>query len=233
MNDRKRILLVEDDENLAFVIKDNLLDRGYEVLHAADGALAVSRFDEERVDLVLLDIMLPKQDGFSVAGHIRQKDRNTPIIFLTAKDFKDDRLRGFQLGADDYVTKPFILEELIYRIEAVLRRTAEPETEGEETLYFGKFQFEPATLSLRIDSREFTMTRKEAALLQELVRNKDRVVERSILLKKVWGKDGYFVGRSMDVYMTKIRKYLREDPDVEIVNIHGVGFKLTDRPEAR
>jgi DNA-binding response OmpR family regulator len=233
MTDRKNILLVEDDKNLAFVVKDNLLDAGYDVIHVSDGDEAIKRFLEDRVDLVLLDIMLPRQDGFSVAETIREKDKQTPIIFLTAKDFKEDRIKGFQLGADDYVTKPFELEELLLRIEAVLRRTSDDEIDHETRFRFGLFEFEPASLSLWTKKARFTMTKKEAALLVELVRNEDRVVERPELLKKVWGKDGYFVGRSMDVYMTKIRKYLKEDPSIEIVNIHGVGFKLTvgkDKP---
>lgn len=227
MKDRKHILLVEDDQNLAFVVKDNLSDRGFHVIHASDGDAAVARFREDRVDLVLLDIMLPKQDGFAVAEAIREDDKQTPIIFLTAKDFKEDRIKGFRLGADDYVTKPFELEELMLRIEAILRRTAD-ELPGDGRIAFGKFHFEPASLTLEIDGEAISMTKKEAALLSELVKHKDQVVERSKLLKKVWGKDGYFVGRSMDVYMSKIRKYLKADPSIEIVNIHGVGFKLEE-----
>jgi DNA-binding response OmpR family regulator len=225
-NQKKHILLVEDDGNLAFVVKDNLTDEGFHVIHATDGDEAMARFRDERVDLVLLDIMLPKQDGFAVAEAIREQDKQTPIIFLTAKDFKDDRIRGFRLGGDDYVTKPFELEELILRIEAVLRRTSE-DAPDEETVYqFGGFTFRPASLLLSIGGEKMTMTKKEAALLGELVKHKGKVVERSQLLKKVWGKDGYFVGRSMDVYMSKIRKYLRADPAIQIINIHGVGFKL-------
>jgi len=227
MNERKQILLVEDDTNLAFVVKDNLLDNGYEVVHVTDGEAAINSFKERPFDMVLLDIMLPKQDGFSVAEEIRHADKSTPIIFLTAKDFKEDRIRGFKIGADDYVTKPFVLEELMLRIEAVLRRTAEPENDTEDSYQFGKFEFEPSSLTLKSGGEQVQMTKKEAALLTELVKNMDKVVERSQLLKKVWGKDGYFVGRSMDVYMTKIRKYLKEDPSIEITNIHGVGFKLT------
>ena len=229
MIDRKQILLVEDDNNLAFVVKDNLLDEGYNVLHVSDGEEAINKFKEERVDLVLLDIMLPKQDGFSVAQTIRSTDKQTPIIFLTAKDFKEDRIKGFRLGADDYVTKPFELEELLLRIEAVLRRTADEAITEETRFVFGQFEFEPASLSLSIGDEQFTMTKKEAALLMELVKNEGKVVERSQLLKKVWGKDGYFVGRSMDVYMSKIRKYLKADPGLEVINIHGVGFKLTNK----
>ena len=225
MSDKKQILLVEDDQNLAFVVKDNLIEAGYKVIHAPDGDAAVNAFDEHRLDLILLDIMLPKRDGFSVATHIREKDKQTPIIFLTAKDFKDDRIKGFQLGADDYVTKPFVLEELLLRIEAILRRTSEEET-LEVTYTFGGFLFDPRSLELKIGDQASTLTKKEGALLTELVKNRDKVVDRSDLLKKVWGKDGYFVGRSMDVYMSKIRKYLKEDERIEIVNIHGVGFKL-------
>lgn len=228
MTDRKNILLVEDDKNLAFVVKDNLLDRGYNVYHAEDGEQALAEFKEKQVDLILLDIMLPKLDGFAVAETIREMDGQTPIIFLTAKDFKEDKIKGFRLGADDYVTKPFVLEELLLRIEAIIRRTNAVEETQDEKISIGKFVFEPASLTLQMGSEISTMTKKEAALLAELVKNKDKVVERSQLLKKVWGKDGYFVGRSMDVYMTKVRKYLKDDPNLEIINIHGVGFKLVE-----
>ncbi len=226
MNSRKNILLVEDDANLAFVIKDNLLDNHYNVFHVDDGEKAIVSFAENHIDIILLDIMLPIKDGFEVAEHIREKDTKTPIIFLTAKDFKKDRIKGFRLGADDYITKPFVLEELLLRIQAVLRRTSEPEIQGDHQIKLGKFLFEPASLTLKLDGKVSTMTKKEAALLYELAKNKNKVVERSNLLKKVWGKDGYFVGRSMDVYMTKVRKHLKDDPDIEIANIHGVGFKL-------
>lgn len=230
MSDKKNILLVEDDQNLAFVVKDNLTEAGYKVIHAADGDLAVQAYDEHRLDLILLDIMLPKQDGFAVASYIREKNKQTPIIFLTAKDFKDDRIKGFQLGADDYVTKPFVLEELMLRIEAILRRTTEEE-EKDVTYHFGAFTFDPRSLELTHGETTSTLTKKEGALLSELVKHRDKVVDRSDLLKKVWGKDGYFVGRSMDVYMSKIRKYLKEDEHIEIVNIHGVGFKLVVHKE--
>lgn len=228
MNNRKNILLVEDDSNLAFVVKDNLLDNGYNVHHAADGEQAVELFKEMPIDLVLLDVMLPKLDGFGVAEQIRNKDQKTPIIFLTAKDFKEDKIRGFRLGADDYVTKPFVLEELLLRIEAIIRRTTEEDTDQDKQLTIGKFTFEPASLTLTDGENKSTLTKKEAALLNVLIQHKNSVVERSTLLKKVWGKDGYFVGRSMDVYMTKVRKYIKDDPSLEIVNIHGVGFKLVE-----
>ena len=228
MDDRRNILLVEDDKNLAFVVKDNLLDRGYNVYHANDGEQAIAEFKEKQVDLILLDIMLPTLDGFAVAEAIREQDTKTPIIFLTAKDFKDDKIKGFRLGADDYVTKPFVLEELLLRIEAIFRRTNVVEDELDERIKIGKFVFEPSSLSLQLGEEIATLTKKEAALLSELIKNKDKVVERSQLLKKVWGKDGYFVGRSMDVYMTKVRKYLKDDPNLEIINIHGVGFKLVE-----
>lgn len=230
MNNRKNILLVEDDTNLAFVVKDNLLDNGYNVHHAADGEQAIQLFKEMPIDLVLLDVMLPKIDGFAVAEHIRNSDDKTPIIFLTAKNFKEDKIKGFKLGADDYVTKPFVLEELLLRIEAIIRRTSEiEETNSDAQLQVGKFTFEPASLTLFDGDEKSTLTKKEAALLNVLIQHKNSVVERSTLLKKVWGKDGYFVGRSMDVYMTKVRKYLKADPNLEIVNIHGVGFKLVEQ----
>ncbi len=196
--------------------------------HAADGEQAVALFQEMPIDLVLLDVMLPKLDGFGVAENIRNNDQKTPIIFLTAKDFKEDKIRGFRLGADDYVTKPFVLEELLLRIEAIIRRTSEDEVDEDEKLKIGKFTFEPASLTLTDGNETNTLTKKEAALLNVLIKHKNTVVERSTLLKKVWGKDGYFVGRSMDVYMKKVRKYIKDDASLEIVNIHGVGFKLVE-----
>ncbi len=226
MSERKNILLVEDDANLAFVVKDNLLDHGYSVHHAADGEQAIVEFKEKHVDLILLDIMLPKLDGFSVAEAIREHDQKIPIIFLTAKNFKEDKIKGFRLGADDYVTKPFVLEELLLRIDAVIRRTKVTEVQMDDKINLGEFIFEPSSLTLFLGDESYTLTKKESALLSELVKHKDKVVERSQLLKKVWGKDGYFVGRSMDVYMTKVRKHLKQDPNIEIKNIHGVGFKL-------
>jgi DNA-binding response OmpR family regulator len=228
MNQRKNILLVEDDRNLAFVVKDNLLDREYNVHHAVDGQQAIDLFNEMPIDLVLLDVMLPKIDGFAVAEAIRNKDQKTPIIFLTAKDFKEDKIKGFKLGADDYVTKPFVLEELLLRIEAIIRRTAVEEVEQEGPLKIGMYSFDPASLLIQNGKEEVKMTKKEAALLNVLITHKNSVVERSTLLKKVWGRDGYFVGRSMDVYMTKVRKYIMDDPNLEIINIHGVGFKLVE-----
>ena len=196
--------------------------------HAAVGEQAVALFQEMPIDLVLLDVMLPKLDGFGVAENIRNNDQKTPIIFLTAKDFKEDKIRGFRLGADDYVTKPFVLEELLLRIEAIIRRTSEDEVDEDEKLKIGKFTFEPASLTLTDGNETNTLTKKEAALLNVLIKHKNTVVERSTLLKKVWGKDGYFVGRSMDVYMKKVRKYIKDDASLEIVNIHGVGFKLVE-----
>jgi len=228
MNQRKNILLVEDDKNLAFVVKDNLLDRDYNVHHAADGQQALDLFQEMPIDLILLDVMLPKIDGFAVAEAIRNKDQKTPIIFLTAKDFKEDKIRGFKLGADDYVTKPFVLEELLLRIEAIIRRTAVEEVEQDGPLKIGIFTFDPASLLIQNGNSSTKMTKKEAALLNVLIQHKNSVVDRSTLLKKVWGRDGYFVGRSMDVYMTKVRKYISDDPNLEIINIHGVGFKLVE-----
>jgi DNA-binding response OmpR family regulator len=228
MNQRKNILLVEDDKNLAFVVKDNLLDREYNVHHAADGLQAIELFKEMPIDLVLLDIMLPKMDGFAVAEAIRNQDKKTPIIFLTAKDFKDDKIKGFRLGADDYVTKPFVLEELLLRIEAIIRRTAVEEVIQEGPITLGMYTFDPASLLIQNGKAANKMTKKEAALLNVLIQHKNAVVDRSTLLKKVWGRDGYFVGRSMDVYMTKVRKYISDDPNLEIINIHGVGFKLVE-----
>jgi DNA-binding response OmpR family regulator len=222
------ILLVEDDPNLGFVVKDNLEEHGYTVTHCDDGQRAEEVLQDNTFDLCLFDVMLPKKDGFSLAETLRKTDQHTPIIFLTAKEMQEDKNFGFKIGGDDYITKPFDFDELIFRIEAVLKRshsTGAPRIKGKYRL--GIFAFDPEELQLTTDTSTIRLTKKEAALLKYLADHLNTPLKREEVLMEIWGDDNYFLGRSMDVYITKLRKYLREDPSIEIANIHGVGFKMS------
>ena len=225
----RKILLVEDDPSLGFVIQDNLTLRGYAVTLCKDGEEGEQMFTKDYFDLCILDVMLPKKDGFAVARAIRNKNTKVPIIFLTAKSMTDDKLTGFQTGADDYITKPFSFEELVYRIEVFLRRTTNQPFADEKVFHVGEFSFDPARLTLKNTTSEKTLTQKEAEVLKLLYQNRDRVLKREEILKQVWGDDDYFMGRSMDVFISKLRKYLKDDPSIQIMNYHGVGFRLEIR----
>ena len=225
---RKRILLVEDDPSLGFVIQDNLTERGYEVILCVNGQQGEEAFLQEAFHLCILDVMLPKKDGFALAGAIRETNREVPILFLTAKTMIEDKLKGFQTGGDDYITKPFSLEELFCRVEVFMRRSQDIDV-SEKIINVGQFQFDPFTFALRHNGSEKTLTQKEAEVLTLLYRNRDRVLKREEILTHVWGNDDYFMGRSMDVFISKLRKYLKTDPDIQIVNYHGVGFRLEIR----
>jgi len=222
----KRILLVEDDPNLGFVIRDNLTLRGYDVVLCADGRDAFTNFCTAVFDLCVLDVMLPKVDGFSLAKDIRGRNRNVPILFLTAKSMTEDKLAGFQAGADDYITKPFSLEELVYRLEVFLKRNVVQPTAIDQVFLLGQFEFDFANLLLKDQGTTKALTQKEAEVLRLLYLNRERVLKREEILRHVWGDDDYFMGRSMDVFISKLRKYLRADESVQIVNYHGIGFKL-------
>jgi DNA-binding response OmpR family regulator len=222
----KRILLVEDDPSLGFVIKDNLSLKGYDVTLCTDGEAAEHTFNTSAFQLCIFDVMLPKKDGFSLARHVRSRNKNIPILFLTAKAMMEDKLAGFQTGADDYITKPFSLEELLCRIEVFLRRSSEDLPLQLKKFHVGSYEFDYTTLTLKNPASEKTLTQKEAEVLQLLYYNRHRVLKREEILKEVWGDDDYFMGRSMDVFISKLRKYLKEDPAVQIVNYHGVGFRL-------
>ncbi len=227
---RKKILLVEDDPNLGFVIQDNLNLKGYDVRLCKDGEEGEQAYLNDSFDICILDVMLPKKDGFAIARTIRQQDQSTPILFLTAKSMMEDKLEGFKTGADDYITKPFSLDELVCRIEVFLRRsTHDIEASIERVFNLGGFAFDPGNLTLRNESMEKTLTQKEAEVLKLLFQNRDRVLKREEILRQVWGDDDYFMGRSMDVFISKLRKYLKDDPSVQIVNYHGVGFRLEVR----
>jgi DNA-binding response OmpR family regulator len=227
MEAKKKILLVEDDPSLGFVIKDNLLTKGYDVTLCKDGDEGEKTFSVHGFNLCILDVMLPKKDGFSLAKSIREKNKEVPILFLTAKSMVEDKLAGFKTGADDYITKPFSLEELYYRIEVFLKRSHAQSPYSEKDVFkVGQYEFDPSNLVLKNNSTEKTLTQKEAEVLKLLYKNRDRVLKREEILNQVWGDDDYFMGRSMDVFISKLRKYLKEDPAIQIVNYHGVGFRL-------
>jgi two-component system, OmpR family, response regulator VicR len=225
MNEKSKILYVEDDETLSFVTKDNLELNGYKVDHFLDGESAIEAFYQVSYDLCILDVMLPKMDGFALAEKIRGTDPNVPILFLTAKSMKEDRINGLKLGADDYITKPFSIEELILKIEVFLRRKYVSVSINDQ-YKIGAYNFDYRNLILYFGSNDRSLTQKEADLLKMLLDHKNNVVKRSIILEKLWGEDDYFLGRSMDVFISRLRKYLSEDPKIKLDNIHGVGFKL-------
>jgi DNA-binding response OmpR family regulator len=223
-----KILLVEDDKNLGIVIRDFLEMSDYEVILRENGRDGLEEFKMGSYDLVLLDIMLPLLDGFSVAEEIRKTDCDIPVIFLTAKTLKEDKLKGFKIGADDYITKPFSTEELKLRIDAVLRRSRR-NAEKSSVFNIGSYTFDYPNHILSIANQERQLTKREAELLHLLCINMNNVLRRDLALKTIWGEDDYFMGRSMDVYITKLRKMLGNDPTVSIVNIHNTGFRLEVR----
>lgn len=223
-----KILLVEDDPNLGFVIKDNLSDRGYDITHCSNGLEAERIIYKEKFDLYLLDVMMPKKDGFTLAQELREKKDETPIIFLTAREMQEDKLKGFALGGDDYITKPFNFDELVMRMEAILKRTKSAAPEQKE-FKIGQYLLKVDELQLILGNEITSLTKKEAALLEYLAKHANTPVKREDMLVKIWKDDSYFAGRSMDVYITKLRKYLKDDANIEIQNVHGVGFKLNIR----
>lgn len=227
MNEHRKILLVEDDENLGFVVKDNLEMLGYEVALADDGEKAEKLFFNHTYHLILLDVMLPKVDGFQLAREFREAKPEVPIIFLTAKSLKEDKITGFKLGGDDYITKPFSIEELQLRIEALMKRVyAEKEQERGKQFQIGKYVYDYDNLLLKSDGRQQGLTQKEGELLRLLCVKKNEVLKREQALEVIWGENDYFAGRSMDVFISRLRKYLSDDDRVNIENVHGVGFRL-------
>ena len=227
---KARLLYVEDDESLGFVTADNLELSGFTVHHLADGTAAAELIEGglPDYDLCLFDVMLPGVDGFELARRVRARDLDIPILFLTAKSLKEDRLAGLRLGADDYLTKPFSIEELILKIEVFLRRNrVRPATPEFDPGRIGEYHFDAAQLRLRLGDEDRRLTRREAELLQLLSDHREKVLERSKILEKIWGENDYFLGRSLDVFVSRLRKYLSGDPRIKIENIHGVGFSLT------
>jgi two-component system OmpR family response regulator len=224
---RVSILLAEDDPNLGQLLKNYLGVKEYETVLVTDGAQALKLFRKDKFNLCLLDVMMPEMDGFTLAREIRAIDPNIPVIFLTAKNLKQDVIEGFKSGADDYLTKPFSMEELAYRIEAILRRSSRREEEAPRDQYtIGGFTFDVTKQLLTFKEQPQKLTTKESELLELLCRNRNQILERNFALKSIWIDDNYFNARSMDVYITKLRKYLSKDGKVEILNIHGKGYKL-------
>jgi DNA-binding response OmpR family regulator len=222
-----RILLAEDDSNLGFVIQDNLEQNHYEVCLFENGKSALEAFQKSMFDICLLDVMMPLLDGFSLAEQIRLKDKNIPIIFLTAKGMKEDRLSGFRAGGDDYLVKPFSMEELLFRIRVFIKRKiVETSNIKLELFEIGVYTFDYSKLELKHDLQTKMLTQKEADLLKELCINLNNLVKREDLLKKIWGSNDYFTGRSMDVFISRLRKYLQLDTSIELMNHHGTGFRL-------
>lgn len=225
--ERKSILLVEDDMNLGFVIQDALKREGYQVHLCRDGKEGLKYYNTNSYDLCIFDVMLPEKDGFSLAADVRKTDEQIPIIFLTAKSMTEDKIKGFKAGGDDYITKPFSNEELLLRIAAILRRTSnDGQREAKDVFEIGKFSFDRRTYLLTSGDEERKLTKKEAEVLRLLCMHKDQVLPRDLVLNMVWGDDTYFLGRSLDVFISKLRKYLKEDESVQIINVHGVGFRL-------
>jgi DNA-binding response OmpR family regulator len=223
-----KVLLAEDDRNLGNILKNYLDAKGYSTTLCINGQEAIDIFDKNEFEFCILDIMMPVKDGFEAAKEIRVMDNKIPILFLTAKSLQEDKLKGFEVGADDYITKPFSMDELLVRMQAILRRTEDSaKNSGNENLFkVGQYTFDFNRQTLSIRDKEQKLTSKEAGLLRLLCTNANEVLDRSIALNKVWNDDSYFNARSMDVYIVKLRKYLKEDPSVELINVHGVGFKL-------
>lgn len=222
------LLYVEDDASLSFVTKDNLELKGYKVTHFDNGQNALDDIKINNYDLCIFDVMLPGVDGFTLAEELRKIDQDVPIIFLTAKSLKEDRIKGLKLGADDYMTKPYSIEELFLKVEIFLRRSkfGNSYLQAESQFNIGEYTLDHNNLYLTYEEKKQNLTRKEADLLKYLIQNKNNVLERSLILKKLWGEDDYFLGRSLDVFISRLRKYLKNDPTVLIENIHGVGFRL-------
>jgi len=226
--DKIKVLVVEDDPNLGQILSDYLRLKKYNPTLAADGEAGLEKFKIQDFDLCLLDIMMPKMDGFTLAKEIRNLNKQIPIIFLTAKSMKEDAIEGFKIGADDYITKPFSMEELLLRINAVLRRSVKDKNQQKNVYPFGKSVLNADKQELTIQDEKIKLTNKESQLLKLLCQNKNEVLDRSAALKMIWHDDSYFNARSMDVYITKLRKYLKKDNSVSIQTIHGEGFKLIE-----
>lgn len=227
MNEIKiRVLLAEDDENLGSLLQEYLVAKNYETDWVTNGERAFRYFEQYHYDICIFDVMMPIKDGFTLASEIRILNNTIPIIFLTAKSLKDDVLEGFSVGADDYITKPFSMEELLFRLEAILRRTKGNKGADQTEWTIGKFSFDAKKQELKDGGNIQKLTTKEADLLKLLCNNINEVLERNFALKAIWIDDNYFNARSMDVYITKLRKYLKSDPSVQIINVHGKGYKL-------
>ncbi len=226
--EKVKVLLAEDDKNLGSVLKSYLEVKGYETTLCSNGQEAYNAYEKGGYGFCIVDVMMPIKDGFTLVKEIREKDKLIPVLFLTAKSMQEDKLKGFAVGADDYITKPFSMEELLMRMQAILRRASE-RTTGEirnNVFKIGEYTFDFNRQLLKIGDKEQKLTSKEAALLRLLAMNLNEVLDRSNALKEIWNDDSYFNARSMDVYITKLRKFLKYDANVELINVHGIGFKL-------
>ena len=221
-----RILLVEDDQSFGAVLKDYLSINNFEVTLAADGELGLKAFTDGEFDICIFDVMMPKKDGFSLAEDVKKLNKATPIIFLTAKNLREDILRGYQIGADDYITKPFDTELLLYKIKAILQRSSTLEAEEQDQFKISNLLFDSVLRQLRVGSNEYKLSPKENELLKLLCIHRNDFMPRDLALRKIWKKENYFTARSMDVYIAKLRKYLKDDDQLEIINVHGEGFRL-------
>ena len=226
MEEKLKLFLCEDDENLGMLLREYLQAKGYDTDLFTDGEVGYKGFVKEKYDLCILDVMMPKKDGITLVKEIRQINTEVPIIFLTAKNMKDDILEGFKAGADDYITKPFSMEELVLRIEAIFRRVKGKRTKEQQVYRYGNMEFDTQKQILSIHGESTKLTTKESELLALLCAYANDILERNHALKQIWVDDNYFNARSMDVYITKLRKLLRPDPTIEIINIHGKGYKL-------
>ena len=226
MEEKLKLFLCEDDENLGMLLREYLQAKGYDTDLYIDGEVGYKGFVKEKYDLCILDVMMPKKDGITLVKEIRAINTEIPIIFLTAKNMKDDILEGFKAGADDYITKPFSMEELVLRIEAIVRRVKGKRSKEQQVYQFGNMNFDTQKQILTINGESTKLTTKEAELLALLCAHANDILERNHALKQIWVDDNYFNARSMDVYITKLRKLLKPDPSIEIINIHGKGYKL-------
>ena len=225
---RNRILYAEDDETLAFLTKDNLEQHHYEVDHFADGSLCLQAFSSNQYDVCLFDVMMPGIDGFALAEAIRKINHEIPILFLSAKTLKEDKLKGLRIGADDYLVKPFSIEELVLKIEIFIARSKKNNISNKKTFQAGSFKFDPGNFILQKGKQQIELTQREAELLQYFLEHKNEVLKREQILTAIWGQDDYFFGRSLDVFISRLRKIFADDKSIKIENLHGIGFKLID-----
>ncbi|WP_282013977.1 response regulator transcription factor [Marinifilum flexuosum] len=226
MSEAMKILFVEDEEALGMVVSDSLRSRGFEVDYHTDGESALQAALENQYDVLVLDVMLPKMDGFNMAREYRKSNRSTPIIFLTARSQTEDVVEGFELGGNDYLKKPFSMEELIVRVKSLAGRVLNQETRELEECFVGKYKFSIQKQMLELNGKVKSLTHREAQVLYMLFEKRNQVLERKQVLDQLWGDDSFFNARSMDVFITRLRKYLRDDPSIQIVNIRGIGYKL-------
>lgn len=225
--EKSKILYAEDDKTIAFLIQDSL-ENHYDISCYSDGKSALEAFNRGSFDICLLDIMMPEMNGFEVAQHIREKDAEIPIIFISAKALKEDRIKGLKIGADDYLVKPFSIEELILKIEVFLRRSKKKESAP--TKYkVGNYDFDPNNYTLQNSDNKVTLTQRESELLLFFIRNKNTVLKRQDILKAVWGDDDYFMGRSLDVFISRLRKVFSDEENISIENLHGIGFRFSEK----